>query len=89
MLNYVWLGLIILGIGSAVTIDIMNQSQNKFKNDEPLPVTIVFHQPFKKNIDKSYDVNLKISSKNFNALYERQHKSRLPFTRKDFLSKKR
>ncbi len=69
MLNYVWLGLIILGIGSAVTIDIMNQSQNKFKNDEPLPATIVFHQPFKKNIDKSYDVNLKIRSKNFNALY--------------------
>ncbi len=46
MLNYVWLGLIILGIGSAVTIDIMNQSQNKFKNDEPLPATIIFSQPF-------------------------------------------
>ena len=88
MLNYVWLGLIILGIGSAVTIDIMNQTQNKFKNDEPLPATIVFNQPFNKNIEKSYDVNLKISSKNFNTLYGDSIKNDLSFPAKIATQKK-
>ncbi len=88
MLNYVWLGLIILGIGSAVTIDIMNQSQNKFKNDEPLPATIVFNQPFNKNAEKSYDVNLKISSKNFNALYGDSIKNDFSFPAKIAVQKK-
>lgn len=88
MLNYVWLGLIILGIGSAVTIDIMNQSQNKFKNDEPLPATIVFGQPFNRNTEKSYDVNLEISSKDFNKLYGDSIKSDLLFPAKISTSKK-
>ena len=63
MLNYVWLGLIVLGIGSAVTIDLLNQSENKFKNDQPLPVTIFFDQPFNKSSDRSYKANIKIRIK--------------------------
>lgn len=88
MLNYVWLGLIVLGIGSAITIDIMNQSENKFRNDEPLPVTITFNQPFQKNIEKSYDVNLKVSSASFNKLYDDSIKNDLLFPAKISTQKK-
>ncbi len=88
MLNYVWLGLIVLGIGAAVTIDILNQSQNKFKNDEPLPVTILFNQPFNKNIDKSYNANIKIDAKNFNKFYNDSIKTDLIFPAKISTNKK-
>ncbi len=88
MLNYVWLGLIVLGIGSAITIDIMNQSENKFKNNEPLPVTITFNQPFQKNSEKSYDAQLKVSSADFNKLYGDSIKSDLLFPAKISTQKK-
>ena len=42
MLNYVWLGLLVLGIGTALTTDIFDQSNNKYMNGEPLPVEIWF-----------------------------------------------
>jgi len=41
MLNYVWLGLIILGVGTALTTDIINSGSNKFRNAESLAVTII------------------------------------------------
>ena len=41
MLNYIWLGLLILGIGAAISTDIVNQTNNKFKNGEPLQVTSI------------------------------------------------
>jgi spore maturation protein SpmA len=69
MLNYVWLALLFLGIGAAVTTDIINQSENKFRNDEPLPVTIVLSSPYQKNQEKTYQANLEISSAEFNKFY--------------------
>jgi spore maturation protein SpmA len=66
----------------------MNQSENKFRNDEPLPVTITFNQPFQKNIEKSYDVNLKVSSASFNKLYDDSIKNDLLFPAKISTQKK-
>ncbi len=69
MLNYVWLALIVLGIGAALTTDIVDQSQNKYRNNQPLPVHIVFKDHFEKQQSKSYNVNLTINSKDFNNFY--------------------
>jgi spore maturation protein SpmA len=69
MLNYVWLGLLVLGIGAAVSTDIIHKSQNKFRNNQPLPVLIEFSAPFDKSADKTYDVKILIKQSNFNSFY--------------------
>ncbi len=69
MLNYVWLGLLVLGIGAAVSTDIIHKSQNKFRNNQPLPVQIEFSSPFDKSIDKTYDVKILVKQSDFNSFY--------------------
>lgn len=70
MLNYVWLALIILGIGVAVTTDIVEKSNNKYQNGTAIPVTVEFNEPFNKDITKTYDVNLKIKENTFEKFYK-------------------
>ncbi len=70
MLNYVWITLLFLGIVTGLTTDIIDSSNNKFRNNESLPVTISFSQSFDPAIKKSYDVNLLISKKDFNTFYD-------------------
>ena len=69
MLNYVWLALLILGIGAAVTTDVINQSKNKYRNNEPIPVTIQFSSPYEKNKDTSYAATVNIKNTDFNKFY--------------------
>lgn len=49
MLNYVWLTLLFLGLTSAIFIDISDLTQNKYKNDVPLTVSITTNQPKSSN----------------------------------------
>ncbi len=70
MLNYIWLGLLILGIGAAISTDIVNQADNKFKNGEPLQVIVHFKEPYNKNQGKSINVNLLVNADKFNKLYQ-------------------
>jgi len=69
MLNYVWLALLILGIGAAVTTDVINQSKNKYRNNEPIPVKILFSSPYEKNKDTSYATTVIIKNSDFNKFY--------------------
>ncbi|MBL1215018.1 MAG: spore maturation protein [Ignavibacteriae bacterium] len=69
MLNYVWLGLLFLGIGVALSTDIIYQSENKFRNGDPLPVEIQFDEPYQENVDKTYEVTLSVDNKKFNQFY--------------------
>ena len=46
MLNYVWLALLMLGIGTALYTDISDKSENKYQNQIPLPITIEFEESF-------------------------------------------
>ncbi len=69
MLNYVWLGLLIVGIGVAITTDIYEQSENKYKNNEPFPVEIQFSEPFNPEINRSYDAELVIDNAAYNRFY--------------------
>ncbi len=60
MLNYIWSGLIIGSLLFALTVDIQELTENRFRNDTPLPVTLEFpegyapdvrRQPVKIHID--------------------------------------
>ena len=37
MLNYIWMGLLIIGIGMALVTDISDQSTNKYQNGVKIP----------------------------------------------------
>ena len=69
MLNYVWLALLFLGIGAAISTDIYNQSENKFRNNEQLPVTVVFPSKVENNKEKTYQAELEIKAAEFNKFY--------------------
>lgn len=70
MLNYVWLALIILGIGAAITTDIINEADDKFKSGKALPAEINFHSTYDKNKNQSYNADLIITEEEFNSFYE-------------------
>ncbi len=70
MLNYVWLGLLVLGIGTALTTDIFDQSKNKYRNGDPLPVEIWFEDSIAVDQDGSYDGKLIVNADAFNSFYK-------------------
>ncbi len=69
MLNYVWLALIILGIGAAIVTDVVDQSKNKFANGKEIQTEIIFDQNYEKGISKTYHVKLFITQENFSKVY--------------------
>ncbi len=69
MLNYVWLGLLLLGIGVALGTDILEQNQNKYKNGQELAVTTIFNEKLDLKSTKTYDLVIKLSRKDFNKFY--------------------
>lgn len=66
MLNYVWLSLLFLGLASALFLDISDLTQNKYKNDVPLAVTIKTND--EKNIN-SFDCEVQIEKQKFNNFF--------------------
>ena len=69
MLNYVWLGLLMLGIGVGLTTDVIDKSNNKFQNGNPLSVEILLDQPIDALESKSYNVKMVIDQNNFSQFY--------------------
>lgn len=69
MLNYVWLALIVLGIGVALSTDLVEKSNNKYQNNTPIPAVVRFSQPFKNDSSKSYDVKLVLKKNTFLKYY--------------------
>ncbi|MEJ5350924.1 MAG: nucleoside recognition domain-containing protein [Melioribacteraceae bacterium] len=69
MLNYIWFALLALGIGTALALDIIDLSTNKYKNGEQLNVICQFDEKF---VDerKSFNSTLHITSKTFNDFYK-------------------
>lgn len=70
MLNYVWLALIILGIGTAVTTDFINQNQNKYRNNEAIPIEINFNKSFSADSTQIYNADIILSKQIFKKLYK-------------------
>lgn len=69
MLNYVWLGLLVLGIGTALVIDISDQSSNKFKNNESIPAELIFNEPVDTLVAKTLSGKLIVAKSVFNKFY--------------------
>ena len=76
MLNYIWLGLLFLGIGTALTLDLSNQTQNKYRNGESVDVTISFDSSFTKSY-KPFDAIIKISAQSFGKFYSENQKEEI------------
>jgi spore maturation protein SpmA len=70
MLNYVWLALIFIGISVAITLDVVDQSNNKYMNGQKLSVQIEFSESLNKNVNKSFDVIIKSGKEKFGSFYK-------------------
>ena len=69
MLNYIWLSLIVLGIASALYIDLSDITSDKFHNDDPLTLTLEFPSPVPGEVNAVYEGVAVVSAKNYNSLY--------------------
>ncbi len=69
MLNYIWLSLIVLGIASALYIDLSDISSNKYHNNEPVTLILEFPSPVLKDTNAVYEGVAIISAKDYNSLY--------------------
>ncbi len=68
MLNYVWLGLIILGLGTAISYDIVDDFNDTYKNGKELSVLVSYSKAGDINT-KAAEVLLLIKKESFNKLY--------------------
>ena len=69
MLNYIWLSLIVLGIASALYIDLSDISSNKYHNDDPLTLALEFPSPVLRDTNAVYEGVAIVSAKDYNSLY--------------------
>ncbi len=69
MLNYIWLFLIALGIGTALITDVADLTKNKYRNDENIPAIISLDENFDPANSKSYTGKIIISQKDFQNIY--------------------
>ncbi len=74
MLNYIWVALIVLGVGTALTTDLINNSSDKYRNELPFPITISFNDNITELTEGKQDVKVLVSASDFNNFYEDQLK---------------
>lgn len=88
MLNYIWLCLLFLGIGTALTLDVSNQSNNRYRNGEPIETIVSIDSTFMKS-DKPFETVIKIQATTFGNFYdtfqkeEINQKVKLSYSEKD------
>ena len=69
MLNYIWLSLIVLGIASALYIDLSDISSNKYHNNEPVTLILEFPSPVLKDTNAVHEGVARIGAKDYNSVY--------------------
>ncbi len=67
MLNYVWLALLVLGIGLALTTDVVDKSNNKYRNGEELKVEVELQEDFATS--NSVTALIHIKKGDYNSFY--------------------
>jgi len=70
MLNYVWIALLFLGIGTALTSDISDKVKDKYKNGDEINVQLIFNEKFSSDEQKSYNTQIVIPKNDFNNFYK-------------------
>ena len=79
MLNYIWVALIILGIGAALTTDIINSSTNRYKNGNPFNITICFNEKIGVLPEGKQPAKIQVNSSSYNNFYNDRISSDLEF----------
>jgi spore maturation protein SpmA len=77
VLNYIWVALILLGVGAALTTDIINSSTNRYKNDSPLKVTISFNEKIDALPEGKQPAKIQVNSSSYNNFYHERISSDL------------
>lgn len=72
MLNYVWIALIILGIGTALYFDIKDTTENKYRNKDWIEINFTSKT---KQFDKEAEGLIYINQEEFNQFYSTQIQS--------------
>jgi len=72
VLNYIWVALIVLGIGTALTTDLINNGSDKYKNHLPFPITLSFNNNFSELTEGKQAVKVLVSASDFNDFYEQK-----------------
>lgn len=68
MLNYIWTGLIISSLLFALSVDVQEMAENRFRNDEPLPVALEFPEGYAPDARRQ-PIQIHIDSSAFKAFY--------------------
>jgi spore maturation protein SpmA len=69
MLNYIWITLLFLGIGAALSTDIINKTDNKYRNNDPIPVVLQSYSAFHKSPGKQTSATLIVSKDAYSNFY--------------------
>ncbi|MBT8392451.1 MAG: spore maturation protein [Ignavibacteriaceae bacterium] len=68
-LNYIWLGLLLLGVGAALTTDIIDQSSDKYRNNIPIELFISVEENSNELSDGNNNVKVNVMADEFNTTY--------------------
>ena len=77
MLNYIWVALILLGVGAAFTTDIINSSTDRYSNNKPINLTIFFNEKIDQLPEGKQPAKIHIKSSTFNNVYRERISSDL------------
>jgi spore maturation protein SpmA len=69
MLNYIWITLLFLGIGAALSTDIINKTDNKYRNNDPISVVLQSDSAFHKYPGKQTSATLIVSKNTYTNFY--------------------
>ncbi len=68
MLNYIWMSLIVIGIGMALASDISDETRNVYHNGESLPAKVKFLSNFNM-LEKTSDVSVSFDKETIDKLF--------------------
>lgn len=69
MLNYIWVALILLGVGAALTTDIIYSGTNRYHNNVPFETVIIFHENIGRLTDRNQEVKIQVDASTYNKTY--------------------
>ncbi len=78
-LNYIWLGLLLLGVGAALTSDIVDLSSDRYRKGASIPAIISLDQNSSGFQNEKNAVEIIITAADFNELYNDTVKSDITF----------
>ncbi|MDR3668445.1 MAG: nucleoside recognition domain-containing protein [Ignavibacteriaceae bacterium] len=69
MLNYIWVTLLFLGIGAALSTDIINKTENTYRNNESIPIILQSDSALHKYPGKQIASKIVVTKNNYTRIY--------------------